>query len=343
MDEIKDGIKYLFQTQNPATMCVSGSGHSGMESAMCNLLEDGEVALFGVTGLWGNRAGDIAQRYGADVRYVRAKYGYALSFEEIREAFQVHNPKVFFIAQGDSSTGVYQSFIADIGELCRRFNCLLVVDTVASLGSVEFLMDEWKVDVAYTGSQKVLCGPAGITPISFNQRALNKIKARKTKVKSYYFDITLIGQFWGCFGASRIYHHTVSSTLLYGLREAIAIVCQQGLKSMIRRHFECSYRLQKGIENMGMEMFVPEPNQRMSSINAIKIPNGVDWRRVSQYAMNKYFLEIAGGLGPTVDQVFRIGLLGENATEEKVDLVLTILREAIQNTSGVTLNERSKM
>lgn len=287
MDEIKEGIKYLFQTQNTATMCISGSGHAGMEAALCNLLEDGDVTLVGVTGIWGSRAGDIASRYGADVRYVQARHGYALSLEEIRRAFEMHNPKVFFIAQGDSSTGVYQNMIGEIGELCRRFNCLLVVDTVAALGSVDFLMDEWKVDVAYTGSQKVLCGPAGITPISFNQRALNKIKARQSKIKSYYFDITLLGQYWGCFGPTRIYHHTISSTLLYGLREAIAIVCQQGLKNVIRRHIECSYRLQKGIESMGLEMFVPESSQRMSSINVVKIPNGVDWRRVSQYAMNK--------------------------------------------------------
>lgn len=287
MDEIKEGIKYLFQTQNTATMCISGSGHAGMEAALCNLLEDGDVALVGVTGLWGNRAADIAQRYGADVRHVNGKYGHALSIEDVREALLKHKPQVLFLTQGDSSTGVLQNNIADIGEMCRRYNCLLVVDVVASLGSVEFLMDEWKVDVAYTGSQKVLCGPAGITPISFNQRALNKIKSRQSKIKSYYFDISLLGQYWGCFGPTRIYHHTISSTLLYGLREAIAIFCQQGLKSVIRRHVECSHRLQRGIENMGLEMFVSEPNHRMSSINVVKIPNGVDWRKVAQYAMNK--------------------------------------------------------
>lgn len=343
MDEIKEGIKYALQTKNEATMCMSASGHGGMEAVLCNLLEDGDIALFGVTGMWAHRAADMAKRYGADVRFVQPRFGHALTMEEIQLAMEGHKPQVLFICQGDSSTGILQSNIGEIGKLCEQYKCLLVVDTVASLGGTEFYMDDWRVDAAYMGSQKVLGGPPGITPVSFSKKAMTKITKRAIKVKSYYWDATLVGQYWNCFGGSRIYHHTISSTLLYGLREALALLASMGLKSVIRRHKECSFRLQKGIEDMGLELFVPIQDDRLSTVNTVKVPKGVDWRKVSDYAMNKYFFEISGGLGPTAEQVFRIGLMGENATVEKVDLMLTILREAIQNTSNVTLNEKSKI
>ncbi|XP_055920417.1 alanine--glyoxylate aminotransferase [Eupeodes corollae] len=343
MDEIKEGIKYAFQTKNDATMCVSGSGHGAMEAALCNLLEEGDIALFGVTGFWGHRAADMAKRYGADVRFLESRFGHALTMEEVEFAMEGHKPQVLFICQGDSSTGIVQSNIGEIGKLCEKYNCLLVVDTVASLGGTEFFMDEWKVDVAYTGSQKVLCAPPGISPISFSKKAMSRIISRSSKVKSYYWDATLIGQYWNCFGGSRIYHHTIASTLLYGLRESLALFAGMGLKSVIRRHKECSFRLQKGIEDMGLELLVPVQDDRLATVTAVKIPKGVDWRKVSEYAMKKYFFEISGGLGPTADHVFRIGLMGENATAEKVDLMLTILREAILNTSNITLNEKSKI
>ncbi|XP_030380957.1 serine--pyruvate aminotransferase, mitochondrial [Scaptodrosophila lebanonensis] len=344
MDEIKEGIKYIFQTLNDATMCISGSGHSGMEAAMSNLIEDGDVVLTGICGIWGHRAADMARRYGADVRYVEASFGRSLSLEEIKFAFHTHKPRVFFMAQGDSSTGILQGHIREIGELCRQYDCFLVVDVVASLGGTEFFMDEWKVDVAYTGSQKALGAPAGITPISFSKRALTHIRQRKTKPKVYYFDILLVGQYWGCYGMPRIYHHTISSTLLYGLREALANFCAMGLKSVVHRHKECSTRLQLGIEELGLEMFVAHESERLSTVNAIKVPFGVDWRKVAEYAMRKYNLEISGGLGPTVEHVFRIGLMGENATVEKVDMVLSILHEAIQSIKQRAPNvERSKI
>lgn len=287
MDEVKEGIKYIFQTLNDATMCISGSGHSGMEAALCNLIEDNDVVLLGITGVWGHRAGDMARRYGADVRYVEASFGRALTLEEIRFAFDTHKPRVFFVAQGDSSTGILQRHIREIGELCRQHDCFLVVDVVASLGGTHFLMDEWKVDVAYAGSQKSLGGPAGLTPISFNKRAITHIVQRKSKPKVYYFDIQLIGQYWGCYGKPRIYHHTISSTLLYGLREALAHFCAMGLKSVVQRHQECSARLQLGIEELGLEMFVQHEADRLPTVNTIKVPFGVDWRKVADYAMRK--------------------------------------------------------
>ncbi|KAM7346818.1 alanine-glyoxylate aminotransferase [Cochliomyia hominivorax] len=342
MDEIKEGIKYIFQTLNDATMCISGSGHAGMEAALCNLIEDGDIVLLATTGIWGHRAAEIAKRYGGDVRYVEARFGRSLSVDEIEFAMEGHKPQILFIVQGDSSTGILQSNLKEIGELCRKYDCLFIVDTVASLGGTEFYMDEWLVDVAYTGSQKVLGAPPGITPISFSKRAIRKVVERKTKVKSYYLDVLLIGQYWNCYGSPRIYHHTISSTLLYGLREALAQFCAQGLKEVIHRHKECSYRLQQGIKELGLELFVPNPNDRLPTVNTIKVPVGIDWRKVADYTMRKYNLEISGGLGPTVELVFRIGLMGENATNERVDLVLNVLHEGIQSTK-LKINEKSKI
>ena len=171
MDDIKAGVRYLFQTNNAATFCLSASGHGGMEATLCNLLEDGDVVLIGHTGHWGDRAADMASRYGADVRLVRASQGSSLALPEIRRAIETHRPSVLFLTQGESSTGVRQG-LEGVGALCRAHDCLLVVDTVASLGGTPFHMDAWEVDAAYTGSQKVLGAPPGITPISFNHRAV---------------------------------------------------------------------------------------------------------------------------------------------------------------------------
>uniref|UniRef100_U5EHZ8 Alanine--glyoxylate aminotransferase n=1 Tax=Corethrella appendiculata TaxID=1370023 RepID=U5EHZ8_9DIPT len=342
MDDIKVGMQYIFQTKNPATLCVSASGHAGMEATLCNLLEDGDILLVGVTGHWGNRAADMGRRYGADVRVVEAKLGESLSFERIEEALVVHKPSVFFITQGDSSTGVWQP-LEGLGQLCHKYNCLLVVDTVASLGGVPVFMDKWEIDAIYTGSQKVLGAPPGITPMSFSQRALDRVNNRNSKVKVYYWDINLLGDYWGCFGRPRIYHHTISSTLLYGLREALAMVCEEGIPVTIQRHMDASYRLQEGLKKMGLKMFAERPQDRLPCVNTIHVPEGVDWLKVAQHAMKHFKVEISGGLGPTAGKVFRIGLMGENATTERVDMVLYVLKESIQSTSPNFSFEKSKM
>lgn len=171
MDDVKEGIRYIFQTRNILTFCVSASGHGAMETALCNVLEEGDVILIAVTGLWGHRAADMATRYGADVRFLEANEGEVVSSEDLREYMIVHKPVAFFCVQGDSSTGILQP-LNEFGRICREFNCLYIVDTVASLGGADIKMDEWKIDIMYTGSQKVLGGPPGITPMSFSSRAM---------------------------------------------------------------------------------------------------------------------------------------------------------------------------
>ncbi|XP_055587586.1 alanine--glyoxylate aminotransferase [Uranotaenia lowii] len=328
MDDIKEGVRYLFQTNNTATFCLSASGHGGMEATLSNLLEDGDVVLVGHTGHWGDRSADMATRLGADVRTVKSKLGQSLSLEEIRSALLLHKPSLLFLTQGESSTGVLQG-LEGVGALCHEHNCLLVVDTVASLGGTPFFMDRWEVDAVYTGSQKVLGAPPGITPMSFSHRAVERYKRRNSKVKVYYYDMGLVGDYWGCFGRPRIYHHTISATLLYGLREAVAMACEEGLPSMIARHQECARRLYRGLEAAGFELFA-DPKDRIPTVTTIKVPSGIDWLKVAQHAMKTYLVEISGGLGPTAGQVFRIGLMGQNATTERVDRVLQVFSDSIK-------------
>lgn len=201
MDEISEGLRYLFQTKNPITFCISGSGNAGIEGSLVNLIEEGDVVLVAIIGTFGKRAADIARRMRADVRVIEAELGTVLTYEQIRAHLEAHRPKVFFTCHGDSSTGALQP-VAALGELCRRYNCLLVVDAVATLGAVELLVDEWEIDVAFSGSQKTLGAPAGLAPITFNSRAWEKVVNRKTPVQSYYYDARLLASWWGCFGES---------------------------------------------------------------------------------------------------------------------------------------------
>lgn len=198
MDEIKEGLQYLFQTKNTLTLAISATGHGGMEATLCNLLEPNEVVLIAKNGIWGERAGNMAKRYGADVRYVETEAGKAFSLTEFETALIKHRPVVLFVTHGESSTGVMQP-LEGLGELCHRHNCLLAVDTVAALGGTPLFTDKWEIDAVYTGSQKVIGAPPGFAPISLSPRAEKKVFNRKTPVTVYYWDLTQLGQYWACF------------------------------------------------------------------------------------------------------------------------------------------------
>ncbi|XP_044272069.1 alanine--glyoxylate aminotransferase-like [Tribolium madens] len=329
MDDIKAGIRYVFQTTNPLTLVVSASGHGGMEAVLCNLLEPGDTALIAINGIWGTRAASMAARYGAKVVTLETEIGNNFTLSQIENAVNRHRPHVFFVTQGESSSGVYQN-IEGIGDICHRYGCLLAVDTVASLGGVPFLADRWGVDAVYTGTQKVLGAPAGLAPISFSPRAQRKIFERKSPVKVLYWDMTVLGDYWDCFGRSRVYHHTIASQLLYGLREGLAQITEEGLENVIRRHQECAQRFYRGLERLSLQPFVDDVYKRLPTVTSIKVPDGVDWREVVAYAMKNYSVELSGGLGPSANKVFRIGLMGYNATPEKVDLVLEVLEKALK-------------
>jgi len=330
MDECKEGIRYAFQTNNAFTLAISSTGHAGMEAVMTNILERGEVVLIAENGIWGQRASDMANRQGADVRVLKKDAGVPFTLAEIGAALEQHKPVMFFVTHGESSTGCLQD-LEGIGALCASHVCLFAVDTVASLGGAPLLADKLGIDVIYTGSQKVLGVPPGLAPISFSKKAIAKIMNRKTPSTSFCWDMTMLGKYWDCFedNQPRFYHHTGPVNQVYALREGLALLAEEGLEKCWDRHRKCADRLHKGLEAMGLELFVALPAARLPTVTTIKVPEGVDWKAVTGYAMQKYLLEIAGGLGPTAGKVWRIGLMGINATDDNVDFVLKVLKEAI--------------
>lgn len=338
MDDVKEGIQYVFQTKNALTLAISGTGHAGMEAAFVNLIEPGTVVLVAVNGIWGERASDLATRMGADARTFSKPAGENFSLTGIEKALEEHKPAFIFMVQGESSSGVVQPF-EGVGELCHKANCLLVVDTVASLGGEPFYMDKWGIDVVYTGSQKVLGAPPGTAPISFSPRAQARIAARKTPIASFYFDMNWLGNYWGCDDQPRRYHHTAPISSIYALREALSLVAQEGLEKCWERHRSCRDRLIAGLAKLGLKPFASE-QARLTCVTTVAVPEGLDWKAVTTYAMLKHNVEIAGGLGPSAGRVWRIGLMGQNATPERVDRVLQVLGEAIEHVKNPSTHGR---
>ncbi|XP_024619788.1 serine--pyruvate aminotransferase [Neophocaena asiaeorientalis asiaeorientalis] len=329
MDEIKQGIQYVFQTRNPLTLAISGSGHCALEAALFNLLEPGDSFLVGVNGIWGQRAQDIGERIGARVHPMIKDPGGHFTLQEVEEALAQHKPVLLFLTQGESSSGVLQP-LDGYGELCHRYQCLLLVDSVASLGGVPIYMDQQGIDVLYSGSQKVLNAPAGTSLISFSDKAKNKIYTRKTKPFSFYLDIKWLANFWGCDDKPRIYHHTTPVVSLYSLRESLAHLAEQGLEKSWQQHREASEYLHGRLQGLGLQLFVKDPAIRLPTVTTVAAPAGYDWRDLVSYVMDHFSIEITGGLGPSVGKVLRIGLLGCNASRENVDRVIGALQEALQ-------------
>ncbi|MBN3272701.1 SPYA protein, partial [Polyodon spathula] len=302
MDDIKKGIQYAFQTKNELTLAISGSGHAAMEAALYNAVERGETVLIGINGIWGERAADISERMGADAKRLVKPPGECFTLQEIEQALSKHKPVLFFITHGESSTGIVHP-LDGLGALCHKYNCLLLVDSVASLGGVPIYMDKQEIDILYTGSQKVLNAPPGTAPISFSERAKQKIFSRKTKPVSFYLDMGWLANYWACDGKPRIYHHTGPVSGFFALRESLAILAEQGLENTWKHHQEIAQYLHQGLEKLGLKLFVKDKNLRLPTVTTIAVPEGYDWRDITTYVMKSYSTEIAGGLGPLVGMV----------------------------------------
>ncbi|XP_003798296.1 serine--pyruvate aminotransferase [Otolemur garnettii] len=329
MDEIKQGIQYVFQTRNPLTLAISGSGHSALEAALLNLLEPGDSFLVGVNGIWGQRAVEIGERIGARVHSMTKDPGGHYTLQDVEEALVQHKPVLLFLAHAESSTGVLQP-LDGFGDLCHRYKCLLLVDSVASLGGAPLYMDQQGIDVLYSGAQKALNAPPGTAPISFSEKAKNKVYARKTKPFSFYLDLKWLANIWGCDDKPRLYHHTTPVISLYSLRESLAHIAEQGLENSWRQHREATAYLQGRLQGLGLQLFVRDSALRLPTVTTVAVPAGYDWRDIVNYIMDHFNIEITGGLGPSVGKVLRIGLLGCNATRENVDRVIEALSEALQ-------------
>ncbi|KAG5851162.1 alanine--glyoxylate and serine--pyruvate aminotransferase a isoform X1 [Anguilla anguilla] len=330
MDHIKKGIQYAFQTQNNMTIAMSGSGHTAMECAIFNSVEPGESVLMAVNGIWGERAAEIAERIGAKVNTIITAPGSSFTNEEIEEALAKHKPVLFFLTHGESSSGVAHP-IDGIGDLCLRHNCLFLVDAVASLGGSPLYMDKQGIDILYSGSQKVLNSPPGTAPISFSERACKKIFNRKTKPVSYLLDMTWLANYWGCDGKpARMYHHTGPVSGFFTLRESLAILVETGLENSWQRHKDVAEHFHKGLEDLGLKLFVEDKNVRLPTVTTIVVPAGYDWKEIVAYVMKHHQIEISGGLGPSAGKVLRVGLMGCNSSIANADMVLAALGDALK-------------
>lgn len=313
-------IRYVWQTDNRVCIPVSGTGSAAMEASFANLIEPGDKVLVAVKGYFGLRMVDMAERYGAEVVRISKPWGEAFSLEEISSAVQEHNPAIFAVVHAETSTGVRQP-LEGVGDLCRENNCLLLVDTVTSMGGVPLFIDEWKIDAAYAGSQKCLSCPPGISPLTFGERALKKIESRSGKVKNWYLDMTLLNSYWG---NDRAYHHTAPINMNYGLYEALRIVVQEGLQERWDRHQRNADLLVDGIRAIGLEPYAPD-EIRLPSLITVGVPEGVDAKKVTKALLDEYNIEIGNGLGELAGKVWRIGLMGFNSRPENVALVCNIL------------------
>ncbi len=324
MDEVQELLRYVFQTSNRLTIPISGTGSAGMEAALVNLLEPGDTAVIGIHGVFGERMADMAERLGARVVSVRAEWGRPLDLEAIEDALRRERPRLLALVHAETSTGVHQD-LKNLGRLAHRYDALLVVDAVTSLGGMPVRVDEYGIDVCYSGTQKCLSCPPGLAPITFSERAVERLGTRRRKIQSWYLDMSLIEKYWG---AERSYHHTAPISMIYALREALRLVREEGLEARWRRH-ELNHRaFVAGIEAMGLEMFVAREH-RLWSLNTVCIPEGVDDQRLRKRLLTHYNIEIGGGLGPLKGRIWRVGLMGAGSTRENVMLILEALRESL--------------
>jgi alanine-glyoxylate transaminase/serine-glyoxylate transaminase/serine-pyruvate transaminase len=325
MDEIQSLLRYAWQTQNPLTIAVSGTGTAAMEATIANSVEPGDVVLICVAGYFGNRLVDMAERYGADVRVIRKPWGQVFSLEELRTAMTTHRPAILALVHAETSTGACQP-MEGVGDLCREFESLLLLDTVTSLGGVPIFLDDWGVDLAYSCSQKGLgCSP-GASPFTMSPRAIEKLQRRAKKVPNWYLDLSLLGKYWG---AERVYHHTAPINLYYGLREALRLIAEEGLANCWQRHQKNVEYLWEQLEAIGLSLHV-EKSYRLPTLTTACIPDGVDGKVVARQLLEAHNIEIGGGLGELAGKVWRIGLMGYNSRPESVDLLIDALKQVLR-------------
>jgi alanine-glyoxylate transaminase/serine-glyoxylate transaminase/serine-pyruvate transaminase len=332
MNEIQVSLRSLFCTENVLTIAISGTGSAGMEAAFVNCVEPGDEVLVCVNGVFGNRMSDIVERIGGVLHRIDRPWGEVFDPEEINKALADHpGIKVVAVVHAETSTGALQP-LEDIGRACRESERLLLVDCVTSLGGAELQVDDWAIDVAYSGTQKCLSCPPGLAPVTFNERALEKLRARSSKVVSWYLDLSMIEKYWS--EGSRAYHHTAPISMNYALHEALALVEEEGLVARHQRHRDNSRVLVAGLEALGFRLFAQE-GRRLPMLNAVWIPDGVDDAKFRRALLEDHNIEVGGGLGEVAGKIWRIGLMGESSRREHVIRFLGALEELLHR-CGVT-------
>mmetsp|Transcript_24955 Transcript_24955/g.66409 ORF Transcript_24955/g.66409 Transcript_24955/m.66409 type:complete len:404 (-) Transcript_24955:27-1238(-) len=334
VEDLKQLLKYVWQTENLFTLPVSGTGSAAWEAAVANLTSPGDTHLVCVNGYFGERHCDMAARYGAKVCRLDRTWGEVFTLAEIEEGIKKHKPQILWVCYAETSTGARQP-MEGIADLCRANDCLLMLDTVTAIGGVPLYLDAWGVDCSYAGTQKCLSCPPGVAPLTFGPRALAKMEAREKKgekVANWYLDMTMIKKYLLTeAGAPRVYHHTAPISMVYAFREALTIIAEEGLEQTWTRHQDTAEFFWKLMDDMGLEMLVPEPSERLVSLHTVKVPAGIDAAAVIKLMREEFRIEIGGGLGAALaGKIFRIGFMGYNSRREVALQVATALGYALK-------------
>ncbi|MCC6192349.1 MAG: alanine--glyoxylate aminotransferase family protein [Anaerolineales bacterium] len=324
LDETQELLRYTFQTTNALTLPVSGTGMAGMEALLVNLLAPSERLLVCAAGFFGNRLEEVAHRHGIEVTRIDKPWGEVYAPEEVDTALRAHPAKVVALVHAETSTGALQP-LEGLGEIAHRHGALLLVDAVTSLGGLPLRLDAWDIDAAYAGTQKCLGCPPGLAPVSVSPRAREAIGARTQPPSAWYFDLELLARYWG---PDRAYHHTVSATLVYALREGLRLVAEEGLEALWARHAANAEYFCAGLAELDLVPFVA-PAHRLPTLITVRVPHGVDEAQVRTRLRTEYGIEIGAGLGPLKGQVWRVGLMGHSSRRENVTLLLGALKEIL--------------
>lgn len=334
MNETMDLIRYVYETKNQVTIAMSGTGSAGMETVFVNLIEPGDKVIIGVNGLFGQRMVDVAQRAGAEVIQVEAEWGKIIEPASMEEALKQHAPvKAVAVVHAETSTGVQQP-LEEISKMAKEYNALFIVDAVTSLGGTKVAIDEVGIDAVYSGTQKCISAPPGLAPVSFSEKAVKVLSERKTKVQSWYLDLSMIQAYWG---KERFYHHTAPISMVYSLYSALSLIQEEGLEAVFKRHELNGRALQIGLEAMGLELFAQE-GHRLPMLTSVRIPEGIEDAKVRKTLLERYGIEIGGGLGPVKGQIWRIGLMGYSSQRSNVLQFLSAL-ESILREEGFKLED----
>ena len=325
MSDVQVLLRRVFQTENRLTYPISASGSGAIEASVLNLLEAGDECIVCSNGMFSERMAVIAERSPAKVIRVTAPMGRAVDPEDVRRAGKGKKIKFVGLAHGETSTAVVQR-IENYRRVADELGALLVVDAVATLAGFPLDVDRQKIDICFSGTQKAISAPPGMAPITVNAHVEEVIRARKTPVQSWYFDFVPVMNYWG---KERTYHHTPPISLIYGLREALRLVLEEGLEARWERHLHNQQALIAGIEAMGLELFVSNPADRLVTVTGVRIPAGLDDKKVRQQLLDEFNIEIAGGIGPTKGQIWRIGLMGYSSQKSNILLFLAALEKVL--------------
>ncbi len=328
MDHTQELLRFVFQTRNRMTLPISGTGSAGMETCLANLIEPGDEVIIGVNGVFGTRMVEVAERCGARPFAMRTEWGRVFGPEQVKEALdQCPRPKFVALVHAETSTGAWQP-LEELTPLIHQAGALFVVDAVTSLGGCPLEVDNWGIDACYSGTQKCLSCPPGLSPVTFSQTALDVIGRRASRVQSWYLDLSLLGNYWSEGQAKRVYHHTAPISMTYALCEALSLVKEEGLSARYARHKRNHEALAAGLKALGIAL-AAEGGHRLWMLNSVSVPDGIDEAAVRSTLLNDYNIEVGAGLGDFAGKVWRIGLMGESSSQANVLLLLESLEAVL--------------